>query len=146
MGTVVRDVMATSVVSASPEQSLRSLATRLTDNEIGAACVHEGCNLVGVVSERDVARALADGADPDTTCVDEVMSRSPATVAPEAALDDAAAMMVDCGVRHLPVVSGDLLVGMLSVRDLIGLVSFDAPPGGVGPTVMRADLTELFFG
>ena len=95
---LARDVMGDSVVSTSPDETLREVATRLTNEEIGAACIHEAGVLVGIVTERDISRGLADGENPDVARVDSVMARSPVTITPTTPLGDAVALMIDGGI------------------------------------------------
>jgi CBS domain-containing protein len=81
--------------------------------------VYEHHRLVGIVTERDMIAALAEGADPATATVADYMTDQPVTVAPDDDLEVAARRMAELGVRHLPVVDGHQLVGVLSVRDLL---------------------------
>jgi CBS domain-containing protein len=88
--------------------------------------VREHGRLVGILTERDVARALADGVDPVETVVGEYMTRDPITVTPGTDAADAAVTMLELGVRHLPVTEAGTVVGMLSSRDLLSLEAWDA--------------------
>ena len=91
----------------------------MRDRGIGALAVVEGRRLVGIVTERDVAvRVIAGHRDPHLTLVREVMTRDPRTIAAEASLVEAHALMRAGGFRHLPVMRGGEVVGMISLRDI----------------------------
>ena len=89
--------------------------------DISALPVVEGGRLVGILTERDVARAAAEGADPRTHMVAAFMSLGPFVADPDEDSDDVVARMLDLGVRHLPILDGDQLVGIVSMRDLLTL-------------------------
>jgi predicted transcriptional regulator len=99
--------------------SLRRVASVLVDESIGAALVRGAHGAIGLVSERDIVRALADGATPDRTTAEDVMSDELLTVAPSDDLIDAVHRMLDNEVRHLPVVEDGVAFGMLSARDAL---------------------------
>jgi CBS domain-containing protein len=86
---------------------------------VGSLMVVEGEELVGIISERDIVRAVAEGLAPEVTGVKECMTRDPITARPDMPADAAALIMVERDVRHLPVVDGRRLVGMISARDLL---------------------------
>ena len=98
---------------------LREVAESLVADELGALAVVENDRLIGVISERDVVRQVAVGADPDHTRAVDMMSGDLVTVTPDDSLEDAAQLMRDAAVRHLPVVDGDRIKGFLSIRDLL---------------------------
>jgi CBS domain-containing protein len=87
---------------------------------VGAAPVLEGTRLVGIFSERDIMRrVVTEGRNPLTTHVADVMSTRISTVSPSDTSESAMALMQEHGVRHLPVCEGTVLVGFLSLRDLL---------------------------
>jgi CBS domain-containing protein len=98
---------------------LREVAESLVADELGALAVVENDRLIGVISERDVVRQVAMGADPDHTRAADMMSTEPVTVVPEDTLEHAATLMREAAVRHLPVVEGERIKGFLSIRDLL---------------------------
>jgi CBS domain-containing protein len=116
----VRVVMTTPVVSLDRDTTLRTAAMVMRDKAIGAVAVIGRRGLIGIVSERDLVRSMADGLDPDLLGIGAVMSESLQPVDAGASLREAADMMIELGVRHLPVVVGDEVVGMLSIRDALG--------------------------
>jgi CBS domain-containing protein len=102
------------------EQSVREAARYMTDRRVGAVSVLEGTRLVGVLSERDVmARVVARQLDPDRTRVGDVMTKDLVVAQGTESHEEGLRKMKQAGCRHLPVVEGDQLVGMVSQRDLL---------------------------
>jgi CBS domain-containing protein len=102
------------------EQSVRDAARYMTDRRVGAVSVLEGTRLVGVLSERDVmARVVARQLDPDRTRVGDVMTKDLVVAQGTESHEEGLRKMKQAGCRHLPVVEGDQLVGMVSQRDLL---------------------------
>jgi CBS domain-containing protein len=85
---------------------------------VGSAIVMQGTFLAGVLTERDVLRAAASGADLTTSRVAEWMTPDPQTASPDTTAEEAAQMMLLNGFRHLPVVDGRMICGIVSLRDL----------------------------
>ncbi|MCZ7534577.1 MAG: CBS domain-containing protein [Acidimicrobiia bacterium] len=106
-------------VYAPSDMTLRQLALLLTENEIGAALVRGPSHAEGLVSERDIVVAIADGSDPDQTRVSDVMAEELVTIAPKDDLLAATLAMLDAEVRHLPVVEDGVHFGMISARDAL---------------------------
>lgn len=117
----VRDVYTRSVVSASPGEDLETAASRMDYEGLGCLVVLDRGSLVGILSERDVLHAAAEGRNLQGTVVDEYMTRDVLTVDPEASVEEAAAEMITLGARHLPVREGGAIVGMVSARDLLAV-------------------------
>jgi CBS domain-containing protein len=107
------------LLTARSDESLSEVASRMQYEEVGALPVLDGTALIGIISERDLVRAIADEADMASTSVSEYMTPSPATIEPGADIDEAAATMATMGARHLPVVQDGRVVGIISARDLI---------------------------
>jgi CBS domain-containing protein len=117
----VHAVMSWPVAAVEATDPLADVAQTLADNEIGAVLVLlDGC-LVGVVSERDLTTAAGHGDDDRLTAAD-VMTQSLVSVPPEAPLVEAARIMREAHVRHLPVISDGSIAGMLSMRDLFDVL------------------------
>lgn len=127
--------MRSPVVTVQGEDTLRSVAGVLRDADVGTLAVTKGAEIVGVVSERDVTRALADGADPDEVWVADVMSADPRYVTTADRVGTARDVMLAAGIRHLPVLEDGELVGIVSMRDLLR--------AGSHLTVHDGDLAEL---
>jgi CBS domain-containing protein len=127
------DVMATQVVTVSPDTRIGDAARRMVDADIGAAMVMDGNGeLVGVITERDLMRCVSDGTDPATP-VEQRMTRHVLTASPETAIPEAMALMVDGHFRHLPIVNeGGHVVGVISMRDLMAYTSLRLRGGSLG--------------
>jgi CBS domain-containing protein len=105
-------------ITVDSTDTLRRVAGIMNERNIGALPVLEHGRLAGMVSERDLVRALAFGADLDCLVMD-CMSDGAAWIGPDADSTDAAHKMLALGVRHLPVVQDHRILGMLSARDLL---------------------------
>jgi CBS domain-containing protein len=124
----VRDVMTPAVVTESRHDSLSSAAEIMWRQQTGSLLVTEAGQIVGIITERDLLRAVALGADPERTTVDEAMTAEVYTVPPDTQLQEAARAMAARWIRHLPVVEGGQLLGVVSMRDVTGV--FAAMAGG----------------
>ena len=100
--------------------TVREAARYMTERRVGAVSVLEGTRLVGILSERDImGRVVARQLDPDRTSVVDVMSRDLVVAQAGDSHEDGLRKMKQAGCRHLPVVEGDRLMGMVSLRDLL---------------------------
>ncbi|HEY1280543.1 MAG TPA: CBS domain-containing protein [Acidimicrobiales bacterium] len=108
-------------ISVGDEMTLRAVATLLNRYAIGAAVVRHGDD-PGMVSERDIVGALAAGGDPDELWSADVMTPRLVTVSPDTSVIESGQRMLEAGVRHLAIVDGDEIVGVLSMRDLFALL------------------------
>ena len=117
----VRDVMTQATVTESRQDSLRLAAERMWRQQTGSLLVTEGGQLTGIITERDLLRAVALGADPDKTSVDDAMTVEVYTVPPDMDLQDAAREMAVRWIRHLPIVQDGQLLGVVSMRDITGV-------------------------
>lgn len=115
----VEDLAARAVVSVAPDRSLREAACAMTDRGVGSAVVLTGDTLTGILTERDVLKAVADGTDLDATPAEKIMTADVVTVGPDWEVYEAAAEMAGKHIRHLVVVEDDRVAGVLSVRDLL---------------------------
>ena len=123
----VRDVMTPATVTESRGDSLRAAAARMWRQQTGSLLVTEDGRLAGIITERDVLRAVALGANPDKSTVDDVMTAEVFTVPPDLNLQDAARLMAGRWIRHLPVVDGEEILGVVSMRDMTGVLAAMAP-------------------
>ncbi|SDE98288.1 CBS domain-containing protein [Rhodospira trueperi] len=117
---LVPEIVNTSVlISVAPDATARDAAVAMATHTIAAVLVMDGKRLVGIITERDItARVVAIGRDPANTRADEIMTPDPHTLSPEASANDALDLMQTRGFRHLPIVDGDRVVSMVSMRDL----------------------------
>jgi signal-transduction protein with cAMP-binding, CBS, and nucleotidyltransferase domain len=105
---------------AASTESVRDVARRMADWNVGAIAILDNDKLVGIFSERDLmTRVVAAGLDPDGTNIGKVMTKEIAVAAPVDNIDDALSKMSSLKCRHLPVVERGKLLGMLSLRDLL---------------------------
>lgn len=119
----VSSLMSSPVAWVVPEMSLVELAATLEHEAVGAVPVLSAHQLAGVVSERDVVRALAGGGDPGEIWAADVMAELPLYLAPDEPVIEAAERMLDAGVRHLPVVSEGSVLGVVSARDALAVLT-----------------------
>jgi CBS domain-containing protein len=116
----IGDVMRTRVVTVGTEDSARLAVLRMLEEGVGSVAVCEGGRLIGIFTERDVLGLTGEGTDLDAVRVGDVMTREPLTVDASVAVLDAARLMGERKIRHLPVVEGDHLLGMVGIRDILG--------------------------
>ena len=116
----VKDVMNPNVEFVDPDMCLTDIATKMRDLDLGALPVEEGDDLIGMITDRDIAiRVVADGNDPKTTRVSEIMSKDVTWCTDDQDVEDAAHLMESKKVRRLPVLDEDKkLVGILSLSDI----------------------------
>ena len=114
-------------VTVTKSESLASAAKLLSDEDIGALVVYEPNGLAGIISERDIVHAVADGLDLAETEVCEYMTQAPVVAQEDAVIGDAIAKMNDSGIRHVVVASDGDVTGMISMRDIIALLGTDWP-------------------
>jgi CBS domain-containing protein len=127
---VARDHMSRNLLTVAPSEPLAAVAQRMVDRDVGAVLVTDGSGLAGILTERDVLRAVAAGIQDDTV-VSDWMTRDPETMGSDDTTQQAAVLMIHGGFRHLPLVDGDEVVGMLSIRDLVRVVLDNSAPRGV---------------
>ncbi|MFY7779330.1 MAG: cyclic nucleotide-binding/CBS domain-containing protein [Elstera sp.] len=107
-----------------PHQTVLSAAEMMSDRRIGAAMVVEHGRLVGIFSERDLlTRVVAQGRNPETTKIADVMTLDPHTLPPDASPREALKIMEKGKFRHLPIVDGDQIIAIISIRDLFAAVN-----------------------
>jgi signal-transduction protein with cAMP-binding, CBS, and nucleotidyltransferase domain len=118
--TRIQDVAKKEPVMVQPTTVLRDVTRAMAREAIGAVLVGTPKHPLGIVSERDVALALASGADPDQTRAAAVMSTHLVALRPDDSVYDAAVDMLDLGIRHVALLDEHgTAVGMVSVRDLL---------------------------
>lgn len=114
----VRDLMSGRVVTTMPDAPVASAAAAMVAAGVGSAVVMQGSFLAGIMTERDVLRAAASGEDLRTSPVLDWMTPDPQAAGPEASAEEAAQIMLLNGFRHLPVVEGRSVCGIVTLRDL----------------------------
>jgi CBS domain-containing protein len=132
MDVRVAEVMTEASVSESPSDTLRAAAVLMWREQTGSLVVLAGDALVGIITERDILRATAQDVDIDALTVGEVMTEQVVTTSADVSLHDAARVMAQHWIRHLPVVDDDRVVGMLSQRDIMGVfAALRREPGAI---------------
>jgi CBS domain-containing protein len=127
---VARNHMSTELLTVEPAMPVTEVAKRMVAKDVGAVLVFDADELCGILTERDVLRAVADGLD-DSTLVRDRMTPHPETLDADDSTEHAAVLMIHGGFRHLPVVEQGKVVGVLSIRDLMRVVLEDSVPRGV---------------
>jgi signal-transduction protein with cAMP-binding, CBS, and nucleotidyltransferase domain len=115
----VRNLMKAPVVTIEPGRSVREAAMLMQDNVIGSVVVHESGRAVGIMTERDVLRAVAEGRDVEQASVDDLMTKNLVTGGPNWDVVVAASVMTAHRIRHLVVQEQDRVLGVLSLRDVL---------------------------
>src|SRR5438105_9922272 len=147
----VADVMSSPPVTATTSQTLAEAATRMSEARVGSVVVVDGVRPIGILTERDLVRFAASGADGSSTKVSEWMTAGPDTVAPEVEVTEAWRNLAEHGYRHIPVVAGGALVGVVSMRDLMRIAQIrpvdgaltDAPKGLEGVVVAETTIGDV---
>jgi CBS domain-containing protein len=114
----VGDIMTKDVKTAEAGDTFADVAKILHDNRISSVIVHGEKSPAGIVTERDLVNVVADGLDPKEIRVGDRMTTELATVEPRTDIAEAAKLMAERGIRHLPVVEKGALAGVISIRDL----------------------------
>jgi len=127
---VARNHMSTELLTVDPSAPVTEVAKRMVAKDVGAVLVFEEGAICGILTERDVLRAVADGLD-DATLVRDRMTANPETLDADDTTEHAAVLMIHGGFRHLPVMEQGEVVGVLSIRDLMRVVLEDSVPRGV---------------
>jgi CBS domain-containing protein len=118
----ISDIMTEAAVTDRPDDTLAQAARKMWAQQTGSLLVLEGNDLLGIVTERDILKAVATGVPLDTP-ISDTMSKDLITVDPGTSLREAARVMTEKWIRHLPVLDGDKLVGIVSQRDLSGVLA-----------------------
>ena len=105
------------------ETTLSMAASAMSEREVGALAVVDRRELVGIITERDIVEALSQDADPAVATVADWMTEAPDTFSPEVSVEEAAAWLLETGYRHLPVMAGGELLGVVSIRDILWAVT-----------------------
>jgi CBS domain-containing protein len=113
----VADAMRQEFITVAPEDTLGEVAERMVEEKKGGAVVvMDYGRMIGILTERDLLRAIAYRVHTSEARVREWMTEDPVTVPPETGLDEASQLMLDKNFRHLPVVEGGRVVGVVSLR------------------------------
>ena len=114
----LRDLMHTGVVTATPDTTVSEAAASMVRARVGSVVILQGSFLAGILTERDVLRAAASGEDLSASAVSAWMSPDPQAASLDMSAEEAAQIMLLNGFRHLPVLDGRTVCGVVSIRDL----------------------------
>jgi CBS domain-containing protein len=109
------------------EATLADAAEALVEASVGGLGVIVDRELVGIITERDLVRAIAQGADPESDTVADWMADAPDTFSPEVEVEAAARWLLEVGYRHMPVMENGELLGIVSIRDILWAIVGEAP-------------------
>jgi CBS domain-containing protein len=115
----LRDIMTTKVVTTSADRPVAEVTAMMVKARVGSAVVLQGSWLAGILTERDVLRAAASRSDLTSSPVSQWMTKDPVTATPDTTTEEAAQLMLTNGFRHLPILEGRSLTGMVSIRDVL---------------------------
>ena len=118
----LRDAMRTEYVTVAPEDTLGESAEKMRAAETGAAVVKDFGRLIGILTERDIMRAVAGRVHTSEARVREWMTADPVTAPPDTDAEEAQRTMLEHNFRHLPVVEGDTVVGLVSLRRVVAVL------------------------
>ena len=136
---LVGEIMHSDVKTASASDSFADVAKMMRSNGISSVVVLEGKKLQGIVTERDIVNLVAEGGDPNTTTVEGGMTRLDLiTVDSKTDVADAAEQMVSKNIRHLPIVDGGNVVGIVSIRDMTRWAAEELAGGHEMPDIARS--------
>jgi CBS domain-containing protein len=119
MGTV-GEIVKPGFIVVAPEDTLGEVAERMSAQNVGAVVVKDFGRLIGVLTERDMLRAMAARVHTSDARVRQWMTENPITADPETTFEEAQAIMLEKGFRHLPVVDGETILGIVSLRRIMG--------------------------
>ena len=114
------EIVKPNFITVAPEDTLGEVAEKMNQQNVGAVIVRDYGRLIGILTERDMLRAMASRVHTSDARVRQWMTANPITASPEMPLDDAAKVMLDHGFRHLPVVDGSTVLGVVSLRRVLG--------------------------
>ncbi len=127
--TALGEIMTREVLTTAAGASVSDVAAAMLRGRVGSAVVTEGSMLLGILTERDVLRAAASGSDLASARVSDWMTPDPVTAEPDMDADEAVELMMRDGFRHLPVVEGAKLAGIVSLRDIVRTQVGRSDPG-----------------
>ena len=115
----VADVMRTEFITVAPEDTLGEVAEKMTALNVGSVVVKDFSTLIGILTERDLLKAMAARVHSSEARVRQFMTENPITASPEMDCEEAEQLMLDKGFRHLPIMDGSEVVGVVSLRRVV---------------------------
>ena len=117
--TVLGEIMTRDPVTVAPEDTLGEAAEKMERNQVGSAIVSDYGRMIGILTERDLLRAVAGRTHSSEARVREWMTKDPVTATEAMEAEEAARILLERGFRHLPVVEGERAIGIVSIRDVM---------------------------
>jgi CBS domain-containing protein len=117
--STVGEIMTSDVLTVEPSDTIGETAQKMVERGVSSAVVSDYGTLIGIVTERDLTRAVAGRVHTSEARVREWMTSDPITLGPDASADEAAKIMLDNGFRHLPIVDGERAIGIISIRAVL---------------------------
>lgn len=148
----VADIMSSPVVTATEDETIATVSQRMGERRVGSVVVIDASNRpIGIFTERDFIRLSAAGTDSATAKLGEWMTPDPDTVGPDVSVSEAFDSLAERGYRHIPVVHDNVLVGLISMRDLMGIaaiqpsgaLSHEVPKGLEGVVVAETEIGDV---
>jgi citrate synthase len=149
----IADIMRSPALTARPDETLATASARMAEHVAGAVVVvDDGGDPIGILTERDLIRCAAGGADPTVATLADWMTKDPQTASSDESAVDAFALLSDRGFRHIPVMEDGELVGMATMRGLMSLASIEpvthpghmeAPKGLAGVIVAETEVGDV---
>src|SRR5438552_4827157 len=147
----VGDVMSSPPVTATTSETIAQAAGRMSGARVGSVVVVDGARPIGILTERDLVRFAASGADASATKVSEWMTEDPDTVSSTVEVTEAWRSLAEHKYRHIPVVDDGELVGVVSMRDLMRIAQLrpvegqiaDVPKGLAGVVVAETEVGDV---
>ena len=116
---LVKDIMNTEIISVEGNANIMEACNKFRDHRVGCLLVTEDNQLVGILTERDVIKGtICKGKDPNTTKVNEIMSKDIKKIGPLEDLENALSMFKEHNIKKLPVVTDDEIVGIITITDV----------------------------
>ena len=116
---ILSEVMRTEFITVAPEDTLGEVAEKMTALNVGSVVVKDFGTLIGILTERDLLKAMAARVHSSEARVRQFMTVDPVTAIPEMDCEEAEQLMLDRGFRHLPIVEGTDVVGVVSLRRVV---------------------------
>src|ERR671935_1304727 len=116
--STVGELMTREVLVVEPSDTIGEAAQKMVENGVSSVVVSDYGRLIGILTERDLTRAVAGRTHSSEARVREWMTADPITLPPSASPKEAAEIMLDRGFRHIPVVDGERAIGIVSIRDV----------------------------
>lgn len=128
--SLIADHMSRELLTAAPDEALAEAARHMVARGVGAVLVMDGDRIDGILTERDILKAVAVGST-ENARVRDWMTKNPETIEASDTTAHAASLMIHGGFRHLPVLDGGAVAGIVSIRDLMRVALDDSSPRGV---------------